>query len=64
MYTQQAVELDYKRREAILHQMQQIVHQQAIYAPIWQLARSFYYSYCNAESFESLRPRPFPKVSM
>jgi hypothetical protein len=42
MYTQQAVELDYKRREAILHQMQQIVHQQAIYAPIWQLARSFH----------------------
>ena len=56
MYTQQAVELDYKRREAILHQMQQIVHQQAIYAPIWQLARSFYYSYCNAEFFELLRP--------
>jgi peptide/nickel transport system substrate-binding protein len=35
---QQAGELDYKRREAILHQMQQIVHERAIYAPIWQLA--------------------------
>ena len=33
----QADELDYKRREAILHQMQQIVHERAIYAPIWQL---------------------------
>ena len=38
LFLKQAVELDYKRREAILHQMQQIVHEQAIYAPIWQLA--------------------------
>ena len=38
LFLKQAAELDYKRREAILHQMQQIVHEQAIYAPIWQLA--------------------------
>jgi peptide/nickel transport system substrate-binding protein len=38
LFQQQAREMDYKRREAILHQMQQIVHEQAIYAPIWQLA--------------------------
>jgi peptide/nickel transport system substrate-binding protein len=38
LFAQQAGELNYKRREAILHQMQQIVHEQAIYAPIWQLA--------------------------
>ena len=38
LFAQQAGELDYKRREAILHQMQQIVHERAIYAPIWQLA--------------------------
>jgi peptide/nickel transport system substrate-binding protein len=38
LFQQQAGENDYKRREAILHQMQQIVHERAIYAPIWQLA--------------------------
>ncbi len=38
LFLKQAGELDYKRREAMLHQMQQIVHEQAIYAPIWQLA--------------------------
>jgi peptide/nickel transport system substrate-binding protein len=38
LFQQQAVELNYKRREAILHQMQQLVHEKAIYAPIWQLA--------------------------
>jgi peptide/nickel transport system substrate-binding protein len=38
LFQQQAGELNYQRREAILHQMQQIVHEQAIYAPIWQLA--------------------------
>ena len=38
LFLQQAVELDYARREAMLHQMQQIVHERSIYAPIWQLA--------------------------
>ena len=38
LFAQQAVELDHARREAILHRMQQIVHERAIYAPIWQLA--------------------------
>jgi peptide/nickel transport system substrate-binding protein len=37
LFQQQAGELDYKRRTAILHQMQQIVIERAIYAPIWQL---------------------------
>jgi peptide/nickel transport system substrate-binding protein len=37
LFRQQAVEMNYKRREALLHQMQQIVHERAIYAPIWQL---------------------------
>ncbi len=37
LFRQQAAELDYKRREAILHKMQQIVYERAIYAPIWQL---------------------------
>ena len=30
--------LDHAKREAILHKMQQMVHEKTIYAPIWQLA--------------------------
>ena len=35
--TQQASELDHKKRAAILDKMQQLLHEKAIYAPIWQL---------------------------
>lgn len=38
LFLQQAVELDHARREAMLHKLQQIVHERSIYAPIWQLA--------------------------
>jgi hypothetical protein len=38
LYQHQAVELDHKKREAILHKMQQAVYERTIYAPIWQLA--------------------------
>ena len=38
LFQQQAAELDHKKREAILHKMQQIVHERTMYAPIWQLA--------------------------
>ena len=38
LYPLQAKELDPKKREAILDKMQQMVHEKAIYAPIWQLA--------------------------
>jgi peptide/nickel transport system substrate-binding protein len=38
LYRQQATELDHKKREAILHQIQQIMVERAIFAPIWQLA--------------------------
>jgi peptide/nickel transport system substrate-binding protein len=38
LFPQQAVELDHKKREAILHKMQQLVHEKVIAAPIWQLA--------------------------
>ena len=34
---EQAGELDRKRREAILHRIQQLIHEKAIYAPIWEL---------------------------
>jgi peptide/nickel transport system substrate-binding protein len=35
---QQAAELDHKRRTAILEQMQHLVHDKSVVAPIWQLA--------------------------
>jgi peptide/nickel transport system substrate-binding protein len=38
LFREQAAELDRKRREAILHKMQQVVVDRAIYAPIWELA--------------------------
>jgi peptide/nickel transport system substrate-binding protein len=38
LYPQQAAELDHKKRQAILHKMQQLVYEKAIAAPIWQLA--------------------------
>jgi peptide/nickel transport system substrate-binding protein len=38
LFEQQSAELDAKRREAMLHKIQQLVQERAIYAPIWQLA--------------------------
>jgi peptide/nickel transport system substrate-binding protein len=38
LYQQQAGELDRSKREAILHKIQQIIDERAIFAPIWQLA--------------------------
>jgi peptide/nickel transport system substrate-binding protein len=38
LYPTQASEGDHQKREAILVKMQQMVHEKAIYAPIWQLA--------------------------
>jgi peptide/nickel transport system substrate-binding protein len=38
LYPTQAAEGDPRKREAILVKMQQIVHERAIFAPIWQLA--------------------------
>src|SRR5262245_3122464 len=35
---EQASELDTKKREAILHKVQQLVHDKAMVAPIWELA--------------------------
>jgi peptide/nickel transport system substrate-binding protein len=37
LYSKQADELDHEKRAAILDRMQQLVHERAIYAPIWQL---------------------------
>jgi len=38
LFQQQAAELDHAKREALLHKIQQIVHERVIAAPIWQLA--------------------------
>ncbi|HEX6440680.1 MAG TPA: ABC transporter substrate-binding protein [Stellaceae bacterium] len=37
LYPQQADEMDHEKRAAILTKMQELVHEKAIYAPIWQL---------------------------
>ncbi|MPZ35160.1 MAG: hypothetical protein GEV13_30000 [Rhodospirillales bacterium] len=38
LFAEQAVQMDRARREAILHRLQQAVHDKAMYAPIFQLA--------------------------
>ena len=38
LFAEQAVQMDRAKREAILQRLQQLVHDKAIYAPIWQLA--------------------------
>jgi len=38
LFNQQAIQLDPKKREAMLHKLQQLVHERAIYTHIWQLA--------------------------
>ena len=37
LFREQAGELDRKRREATLHRIQQLLHDKAVYAPIWEL---------------------------
>ena len=37
LFREQAGELDRKRREATLHRIQQLIHEKAIYAPVWEL---------------------------
>jgi len=37
LFREQAGELDRKRREAMLHRIQQLMHEKAMYAPIWEL---------------------------
>jgi peptide/nickel transport system substrate-binding protein len=38
LFQEQAAEADRKRREAVLHKIQQLVSDKVVYAPIWQLA--------------------------
>jgi peptide/nickel transport system substrate-binding protein len=37
LFREQAGELDRKRREATLHRIQQLMHEKAMYAPVWEL---------------------------
>ena len=37
LFRAQAAELDRKKREAILHRIQQLIHDKVMYAPIWEL---------------------------
>ncbi|MGH7345139.1 MAG: hypothetical protein ACREK4_09520 [Candidatus Rokuibacteriota bacterium] len=36
LFREQATELDPKKREAILHRIQQLIHDKVMYLPIWQ----------------------------
>jgi len=38
LFQEQGAEMDRKRREAVLHRMQQLIHEKIVYAPIWELA--------------------------
>jgi peptide/nickel transport system substrate-binding protein len=38
LFAEQAAEMDRAKREKILHRLQQLVHEKAIFAPIWQQA--------------------------
>jgi peptide/nickel transport system substrate-binding protein len=38
LFSEQATELDPKKREAMLHRIQQLIHEKVMYLPIWQLA--------------------------
>ena len=38
LFREQASELDAKKREAILHRIQQLMHEKVMHLPIWQLA--------------------------
>jgi peptide/nickel transport system substrate-binding protein len=38
LFREQATELDPKKREAILHRVQQLIHDKVMFLPIWQLA--------------------------
>ena len=38
LFAEQAAEMDVAKRTALLHRVQQILHEKSVYAPIWQLA--------------------------
>jgi peptide/nickel transport system substrate-binding protein len=38
LFKEQAAEIDRKKREGILHKIQQLMHEKAMIIPIWELA--------------------------
>jgi len=38
LFREQAADLDRRRREAALHRIQQLVHEKAMFAPLWEPA--------------------------
>ena len=38
LFKDQAAELDRKKREALLHKIQQLMHEKVMYIPMWELA--------------------------
>jgi peptide/nickel transport system substrate-binding protein len=38
LYRDQAAELDRKKREMLLHKIQQLIHEKVMYVPVWELA--------------------------
>jgi peptide/nickel transport system substrate-binding protein len=38
LFREQAVELDRAKREATLHRIQQLIHERAMFAPVWDFA--------------------------
>jgi peptide/nickel transport system substrate-binding protein len=38
LFREQASELDPKKREVVLHRIQQLIHEKVMYLPIWQLS--------------------------
>lgn len=37
LFAQQAVEINREKRTALLHKLQELVHEKAMFAPIWQI---------------------------
>ncbi len=37
LFKEQVSELDHKKREAVLHRVQQLIHEKVMFLPIWQL---------------------------
>src|SRR5207244_13651457 len=37
LFKEQVVELAHKKREAVLHRVQQLIHEKVMFLPIWQL---------------------------
>ena len=60
LFKDQAAELDRKKREALLHQIQQLMHEKVMHIPIWELA--FINGHGPARAGVRARPHSRPRV--